>query len=146
MHLPFILILPLLLLTLASAAWAQSTPEPCDNCGRVQTIQAIEDRQEWTPLGAGASSGFTASGSETGAATMMQFAPRAQDRGAMVVVGAAGGATYAQRPNQYRRQRWEVTVVMDKGPPRVLTLAYEPLVRVDDRVRVSGNQLELFNP
>jgi hypothetical protein len=35
---------------------------------------------------------------------------------------------------------------MDDGSPRTLSLAYEPFVQEGDRVRVSGNQLELVNP
>ena len=65
----------------------------------------------------------------------------------MVVVGAAGGAAYAQKPNEYQRQRWDVTSKMDSGPPpRVVNLSYEPFVQEGDRVRVFGNQLELVNP
>ena len=53
----------------------------------------------------------------------------------------------ARKPNAYQRRRWEVTVKMDSGPPpRVVNLAYEPYVQEGDRVRVSGNQLELVNP
>jgi hypothetical protein len=128
-------------------ALAQLTPAPCDNCGVVATIQPVTDRQEWTPLGAVApGTGSATFESQSGSTTMMQFSQRSQDKGGLVVVGAAGGAAYAQRPNQYRRQRWEVSVTMEKGPPRVLALSYEPLVQPGDRVRVSGNQLELFNP
>ena len=36
---------------------------------------------------------------------------------------------------------------MDSGPPpRVVNSSYEPFVQEGDRVRVSGNQLELVNP
>jgi outer membrane lipoprotein SlyB len=65
----------------------------------------------------------------------------------VVVIGAAGGAVYAQKPNEYRRTRWEVTLKMDDGTTRVVSLSYEPLfAQVGDYVRVAGNNLELVNP
>ena len=76
---------------------------------------------------------------------MYSIGPGFTNRG-MVVVGAAGGAAYAQKPSEYQRQRWDVTVKMDSGPPRVINLSYEPFVQEGDRVRVFGNQLELLNP
>jgi hypothetical protein len=39
-----------------------------------------------------------------------------------------------------------VTVRMDRGPPRVISQSYEPLLRAGDRVRVAGTQLELVQP
>ena len=77
---------------------------------------------------------------------MVSIGPGFTNRG-MVVVGAAGGAAYAQKPNEYQRKRWDVTIKMDSGPPpRVVNLPYEPFVQEGDRVRVMGNQLELVNP
>ena len=38
----------------------------------------------------------------SGTTTQMQFGPGFSKQG-MVVLGAAGGAAYAQRPNEYRR-------------------------------------------
>ena len=77
---------------------------------------------------------------------MLSIGPGLTNKG-MVVVGSAGGAAYAQKPNQYQRQRWDVTIKMDSGPPpRVINLSYEPYVQEGDRVRVFGNQLELVNP
>jgi hypothetical protein len=65
----------------------------------------------------------------------------------LVVLGAAGGAMYAQRPSDYRRQRWDVTLRMDNGQTRVVSLRTEPLlVQEGDYVRVSGNSLELLTP
>ena len=120
----------------------------CANCGIVQSITPVSQRQEWTPLGSvpEASAMGGGPGGQTGSATMLSIGPGFTNRG-MVVVGAAGGASYAQKPNAYQRQRWEVTVKMDSGPPpRVVNLSYEPYVQEGDRVRVSGNQLELVNP
>ena len=129
---------------------AQGTPgaADCGNCGTVQSISPVSVRQQWTPLGsvpeAGAMGGGP--GGQPGSATMFSIGPGFTNRG-MVVVGAAGGAAYAQKPNEYQRQRWDVIVKMDSGPPpRVVNLSYEPFVQEGDRVRVFGNQLELVNP
>jgi outer membrane lipoprotein SlyB len=120
----------------------------CGNCGVVQSITPVNQRQQWTPLGSvpEASAMGGGPGGQTGSATMLSIGPGFTNRG-MVVVGAAGGAAYAQKPNEYQRQRWDVTVKMDSGPPpRVVNLSYEPFVQEGDRVRVFGNQLELINP
>jgi len=76
----------------------------------------------------------------------MQFGKGFSNQG-MVVIGAAGGAVYAQKPNEYRRTRYEVTLKMDDSTTRVVSMAYEPLfVQVGDYVRVAGNNIELVNP
>jgi outer membrane lipoprotein SlyB len=146
------LLLALLAVAAASALPASAQIKPsdaaCGNCGIVQSITPVSERQQWTPLGsvpeAGAMGGGP--GGQSGSATMVSIGPGFTNRG-MVVVGAAGGAAYAQKPNQYQRQRWDVTIKMDAGPPpRVVNLSYEPFVQEGDRVRVFGNQLELVNP
>ncbi len=137
------------LLAAAPHARAQGAVRPaCDGvCGVVQSIAPVAERQEWSPLGsmvALGNSGF--SGNTGGATAQMQFGPGFQRQG-MVVVGAAGGAVYAQKPNEYRRQRWDVTLKMDDGTTRVVSLKYEPLmVQEGDYVRVAGSNLELVNP
>jgi len=129
-----------------SPVFAQ-TGTVCVNCGIVQTIRPVSDRQQWTPLGTVSDSAAFGGGpsGQPGASAMLSIGPGMTNRG-MVMVGAAGGAAYAQKPNDYRRRRWEVTVKMDDGSPRTLSLAYEPFMQEGDRVRVSGNQLELVNP
>ena len=132
----------------ATGARAQGAPPPCANCGVIQAIVAVAERQEWTPLGAVAPGSLGASGVSgmSGTSTQMVIGPGFTNQG-LVVIGAAGGAAYAQRPGDYRRQRWDVTVRMDTGAPRVVSLRYEPLlVQEGDYVRVSGNSLELVNP
>ncbi len=133
----------------ALPAWAQGAPgaADCGNCGTVQSITPVNVRQQWTPLGSMPEAGAVGGGptGQPGSATMLSIGPGFSNRG-MVVVGAAGGAAYAQKPNEYQRQRWDVTVKMDRGPPRVVNLSYEPFVQEGDRVRVFGNQLELLNP
>ena len=134
-------------------AFAQGAPKrpPCPGvCGVIQGIAPVAERQVWTPLGSvspGTSgSGAGGLGGVTGSTTQMQFGPGFTNQG-MVVIGAAGGAVYAQKPNEYRRTRWEVTLKMDDGTTRVVSLSYEPLfVQEGDYVRVAGNNIELINP
>lgn len=131
----------------AAGAWAQAPKRPvCDGvCGVIQSMVPVEERQQWSPLGSVVSlrDSPTSSGGQT---TMMQIGPGFTNQG-LVVVGAAGGAVYAQKPNEYRRQRWDVTLRMDDGATRVVSLKYEPLLLQEgDYVRVAGNNLELVNP
>jgi outer membrane lipoprotein SlyB len=131
-------------------ALAQASPRPACNgvCGTVQDVAPVSERQVWTPLGTVGSNPVSQSGLSgmTGSTTQMQFGPGLSNQG-LVVIGAAGGAVYAQKPNEYRRTRWEVTLKMDDGTTRVVSMSYEPLfVQVGDYVRVAGNNIELVNP
>jgi len=129
--------------TAASQATQKSsdtaTADDCGQCGKVVSVRETKVKEQWTPLGGGAS--FD---SDARAATMFQIGPGLSNQG-KVMVGAAGGAAYQKTPNAYEKPRWEVTVKMDSGPKRVLTVAYEPFVREGDRVRVAGNSLELVD-
>jgi len=106
-------------------------------CGRVESIVQTTVRQAWTPLGSGSS--FQ---SDSKVTTSWQIGPDLSNQG-IVMLGAGGGAAYKKTPSSYEQPRWEVTVKMDSGQKRVLTVAYEPFVREGDRVRVAGNSLEL---
>jgi outer membrane lipoprotein SlyB len=109
-------------------------------CGRVESIRQISVKQAWTPLGTGiASDPGQASGRVT---TSFQIGPGLSNQG-MVMLGAGGGATYRRSPNAYEQPRWEVTIKLDNGQTRVVTVAYEPFVREGDRVRVAGTSVEL---
>ena len=108
-------------------------------CGRVESIVQTTVRQQWTPLGSGSS--FYGDSKVT---TSFKIGPDLSNQG-MVLLGAGGGATYKQTPNSYEQPRWEVTVKLDSGQKRVVTVAYEPFVREGDRVRVAGNSLELVD-
>jgi len=135
----------------AAAAAAQGAPQhpPCDGvCGTIQSIQPVAERQVWSPLGTGVPGTLGTSGASGmgGASAQMQIGPGFSNQG-MVILGAAGGAVYAQKPNEYRRTRWDVTLKMDSGITRVLSLGYEPLmVQQGDYVRVMGNNIELVSP
>jgi outer membrane lipoprotein SlyB len=130
--------------------FAQGSPKPVCNgvCGTIQQISPVAERQVWTPLGSVPGNTMSTGGlsGSTGSTTQMQIGPGFTNQG-LVVIGAAGGAVYAQKPNEYRRTRWEVTLKMDDGTTRVVSMAYEPLfVQVGDYVRVMGNNIELVNP
>lgn len=108
-------------------------------CGRVESIVQTTVKQAWTPLGTGA--GFNA---DSKVVTSFKIGPDLSNQG-MVLLGAGGGAAYKKTPNSYDQPRWEVTVKLDIGQKRVVTVAYEPFVREGDRVRVAGNSLELVD-
>ena len=108
-------------------------------CGRVESIRQTTVKETWTPLGTGG--GFDADGR---AVTSFQIGPGLSNKG-MVLLGAGGGATYRKSPKAYEQPRWEVTVKLDSGQKRVVTVSFEPFVREGDRVRVAGNTLELLD-
>ncbi len=62
-----------------------------------------------------------------------------------MVLGAAGGADYKRTPESYEQRRWDVVVKLDSGGVRIVSLSYEPYVREGDRVRISGNNVELLD-
>jgi outer membrane lipoprotein SlyB len=125
----------ILLLALVSCAAPALAQERCDNCGRIEAIRTVSEKAAWTPLGTTAAANPENVGKVT---TTYNFTT-----GNVVVLGAAGGAGYARRPQAYDRPRWEIVVRMDAGGTRTLSQAYEPVLREGDRVRVLGTQVEL---
>jgi hypothetical protein len=133
---------------LMTAAYAQPPSDACDACGIVQSIQITSERSQWTPLGSATPStatGNAGTAGSTSGTTQFSIGPQFKNQG-IVMLGAAGGANYAKRPNAYQKPRWDVTVKMDRGGTRIVSQSYEPLLREGDRVRVLGTQLELVNP
>lgn len=129
----------------AGTALAQTTPAAeCGACGKVESIRQSTTRQAWTPLGTGVGVGSTTPslGDSPSSATAFRIGPGGSNQG-MVMLGAAGGAAYRKTPESYEQRRWDVTVRMDGGGVRVVTVSYEPFVHEGDRVRIAGNHVEL---
>jgi hypothetical protein len=142
---------PLVPAPAAPAITALPAPPPsvvatdCGPCGKVETIRQTTAKQQWTPLGTGVGVGGVPDLGDTPAGvTSFKIGPGLSNQG-MVVLGSAGGAAYKKTPNAYEPKRWEVTVKMDGGGVRVVTLSYEPYVHEGDRVRISGNNVELLD-
>ena len=137
----------------APAPGAQGAPAappsiPATGCtawGKVESIRQTTTQQQWQPLGTGVGVGGAPSLGETPVGvTSYRIGPGLSNQG-MVVLGAAGGAAYKRTPNSYEQRRWDVTVRLDGGGTRVVSLSYEPYVREGDRVRISGNNVELLD-
>ena len=117
----------------------------CGACGKVESIRQSTSKQQWTPLGTGVGVGGTPSlGDYPSGVTSFRIGPGLSNQG-MVVLGAAGGAAYKSTPKSYEQPRWDVTVKMDGGGVRVVSMSYEPYVREGDRVRIAGNNVELLD-
>jgi len=130
----------LVLAALAVVAAPTQAQGTCANCGRIESIRESTATTGWTPLGAMASAGPSQSAGDAGrVSTQYNFSS-----GDVVLLGAAGGAGYAKRPNAYQRPRWQIAVRMDDGTRRSVSRDYEPELREGDRVRVFGTQLELM--
>lgn len=107
----------------------------CGNCGTVESIRAVEVRGDASGVGAVA-------GGLTGAVIGNQMG-RGHGNTAMTILGAAGGA-YAGNEiekNMNKRLSYRVTVRMDDGSYRTLSLAGAPGVAVGDKVRVVDGAL-----
>jgi outer membrane lipoprotein SlyB len=130
----------------ATLAHAQSTPATgeCSDfpCGRVLTIKQTTVKNDWTPLG---TTGQQPVGTQPDRVTTTFQFGRGMTNEGIVVLGAQGGAVYGKSPNSYEKPQWQVTVKLDSGRTRVLTVPYEPYVREGDRVRIAGNNVELID-
>jgi len=137
----------LLKLPAPAAAPSPASAQPaagCPECGRVESVRKSIVRDSWTPLGTGVGVGGAPVTGTAAGATSFSIGRGGANQG-LVVLGAAGGASYQKTPGAYDRPRWEVTVKLDAGQTRVVSLAFEPYVREGDRVRVSGNSVELLD-
>jgi outer membrane lipoprotein SlyB len=126
---------------------AQSTPADadCKACGRVESIRTVTSADRWEPLGSAVGSAADVGGpGATQPTTVSSFRiGRGGKNEGIVLLGSAGGANYKKSSMSYEQRRWEVTVRLDDGQTRVVSMGYEPFVREGDRVRVAGNNVEL---
>jgi hypothetical protein len=138
--------------TLAAVAAGPSTAQTgpsaagdCGACGKIESIRKSTAKAQWTPLGTGVGVGGAPSvGDQPSAVTTFRIGPGLSNQG-MVVLGAAGGAAYKTTPGSYEQPRWDVTVKMDGGGVRVVSMSFEPYVREGDHVRIAGSNVELLD-
>lgn len=108
----------------------------CTTCGKVMSVKPIPDTEAPTPLGSKAIAG------ESGAQTTMRLSRDPANKG-LVTMESGGGGQRAKRAPNKKRGRYEITVLLDDGTNKIVSFAYEPFVHEGDRVRVTGNTLEL---
>jgi outer membrane lipoprotein SlyB len=115
----------------AEAARQSAPAGPCALCGTVESIRTVEVRGE--PGGAGAVPGGFA-----GAAIGNQ-AGAENGNAAMTILGAAGG--FFAGSEFKKRRAYRVTVRMDDGSFRTVSLSSTPAFNVGDKVRVIEGRL-----
>lgn len=138
------LIIPLMALLLAGAGCAAEPParggavSDCRSCGTVRSIESMD-------RGGQASGAGAVIGAVIGGVVGHQFGSgRGQD--AATAAGAIGGAAAGhQAERQYRNAGfYRVGIRMDSGELRDVDVADPAGLRVGDRVRVSGRNLEML--
>jgi outer membrane lipoprotein SlyB len=129
----------------ASGAEMRTEPRPapmrvaqpvCLSCGTVESVREVATQGQGTGLGAVA-------GGITGAVIGKQFG-HGSGKTAMTILGAAGGAFAGHKIEEKVRSssRWDVTVRLDDGSTRTVTLEQQPAWRSGDRVRLLNGALE----
>jgi outer membrane lipoprotein SlyB len=125
------------MLAFTGAAAAQTK---CNNdCGKVQSVQFVEEKGQSSGLGAVA-------GGVVGGVIGHQFG---SGRGNTVatVAGAAGGAYAGNQieKNKNKKAYWSVSIKMDSGDVRKFTYTNQPTVHEGDRVKLidGGKRLAL---
>jgi len=109
----------------------------CADCGKVTTVQMVEQEGEGTGLGAVA-------GGVVGGVLGNQIG-RGNGRKIATVAGAAGGAYVGHQAEKSIKatKRWDVAVRMESGDTRMFSFDREPIVRVGDFVKVRDGTLVL---
>jgi outer membrane lipoprotein SlyB len=103
----------------------------CSLCGTIESIWTVEVRDEVRPISAG-SGGFTGTVSnadkgDTGVVTTL--------------LGAVGGAFTGSEMDERKRRVYRVTVRMDDGSFRTVSLSNPPTFTVGEKVRVVEGKL-----
>ncbi len=107
-------------------------PSSCALCGTVESIRTVEVRDEAGGPGAAAGPGATGPGEQT-----------VGGGGAAVTLLGAGGAIAGSEvvKNAKKRYAYRVTVRMDDGSFRTISLSSPPTLTVGDKVRVVEGKL-----
>jgi outer membrane lipoprotein SlyB len=121
----------------AAAGMPKPAPQICADCGKVTTVQMVQQEGEGTGLGAVA-------GGVVGGVLGNQIG-RGTGRKIATVAGAAGGAYVGHQAEKSMKsaKRWDVAVRMESGDTRMFSFDHEPIVRVGDYVKVRDGQLVL---
>jgi outer membrane lipoprotein SlyB len=121
----------------AAAEAPKTTPGICTDCGKVTTINVVEQEGEGTGLGAVA-------GGVIGGVLGNQIG-RGSGRKIATVAGAAGGAYAGHQAEKHVKttKRWNVAVRMESGATRMFSYDQEPSVRVGDSVKIRDGGLVL---
>jgi outer membrane lipoprotein SlyB len=108
----------------------------CADCGVVESVREVEVKGEGTGLGA------IAGGVLGGVVGHQVGGGRGKD--VMTVLGAAGGAYAGHQVEKKARstKHWEITVRLDGGGMRTISMPSQPAWRAGDRVRVVNDSIE----
>lgn len=120
--------------TTASAAAAKKSN--CRNCGVVKAVRAVEVKGEASGVGAVA-------GGVVGAVVGHEVV-EGKNQGLATIAGGLGGAIAGHEIEKHSKKQkvYRVTVRMDDGTERTVSLAAQPAFGVGSRVKVNGNALE----
>lgn len=112
-----------------------SSTSACADCGTVSAIREMEKKGEGTGLGA-------IGGAVVGGVIGHQFGGGSGKK-VLTVAGAAGGAYAGHQVEKNARSTkyWNVTVRMDNGTNRTISMSTAPALAVGDEVRVDGKNI-----
>ena len=107
-----------------------SAPRVCNNCGRIEAVNAIEQKGEGSGLGAVASGVIGGVlGNQVGGGT---------GRTVATVVGAGAGALAGNEVEKRVKKtvRYDVVVRLEDGTSRTFSYQTEPALRTGDKVKI----------
>ncbi|MEP7180898.1 MAG: glycine zipper 2TM domain-containing protein [Betaproteobacteria bacterium] len=123
-----------------AAPAAVSAQAKCQDCGKVLSIQYVQQKGQGTGLGA-------IGGAVVGGVIGHQIGS-GRGNTAATVAGAAGGAYVGNEVEKNRKSTawWEVRIAMDGGATRTFTFGSQPTVREGERVKLvdGGRRLALI--
>jgi len=108
----------------------------CLDCGVVEAVREVDVKGQGTGLGAVA-------GGVLGGVIGHQMGS-GRGNTAMTVLGAAGGALAGNEVEKKARasQHWDVTVRLDHGGTRTISVPSQPMWRAGDRVRIVNDAIQ----